>query len=100
MRDARCAMPDSGFGFGIRDEGSGILVRLFVLKTRTIPAAQERRVVDVPAVHRVGDVASRSTSSSIATAPVPGQAGGRYLTTDPGTGITELTYLVISRAGR
>ena len=34
------------------------------------------------------------------SAPVPGQAGGRYLTTDPGTGITELTYLVISRAGR
>jgi hypothetical protein len=34
------------------------------------------------------------------SAPVPGQAGGRYLRTDPGTGITELTYLVISRAGR
>jgi hypothetical protein len=34
------------------------------------------------------------------SAPVAGQAGGRYLTTDPGAGITELTYLIISRAGR
>lgn len=34
------------------------------------------------------------------SAPVPGQAGGRYLTTDSGTGIRELTYLIISRAGR
>ena len=31
------------------------------------------------------------------SAPVAGQASGRYLTTDPGAGITELTYLVISR---
>jgi hypothetical protein len=34
------------------------------------------------------------------SAPVPGAAEGRYLRTDPGTGIRELTYLVISRAGR
>jgi hypothetical protein len=34
------------------------------------------------------------------SAPVAGQAGGRYLTTDAGAGITELTYLIISRAGR
>jgi hypothetical protein len=34
------------------------------------------------------------------SAPVPGRASGRDVATDPGTGITELTYLVISRPAR
>jgi hypothetical protein len=34
------------------------------------------------------------------SAPVPGQAARGYLATDPGAGITELTWLVISRPAR
>jgi hypothetical protein len=34
------------------------------------------------------------------SAPVPGRASGGYLATDPGAGITELTWLVISEPDR
>jgi hypothetical protein len=34
------------------------------------------------------------------SAPVPGHADGSFVATDPQTGITELTWLVVSRSQR